>query len=83
VTGAQVITLEQDPLKARLAQEPYREAGVDAHITLMAGDAGTTLQDIPGPFNCVFIDAWKPDYVLYFDAVWSKVRPGGLVAAPA
>jgi caffeoyl-CoA O-methyltransferase len=81
VTGGEVLTLEQDPRKVRLATENYREAGVDAHITVIAGDARRTVYDIDGPLDVVFIDAWKSDYVHYFEAVWPKVRAGGLVIA--
>jgi predicted O-methyltransferase YrrM len=36
---------------------------------------------IEGPFDLVFIDAWKEDYAAYFEMVFPKVRSGGAIAA--
>ena len=33
------------------------------------------MSGIPGPFDLVFIDAWKPNYVRYFEMVYPNVRP--------
>lgn len=39
------------------------------------------IPDLPAPFDLVFIDADKPNYPNYFNAVIEKVRPGGLIIA--
>jgi len=43
--------------------------------------AGETVAALDGPFDMVFIDADKENYVNYWDAVLPKVRPGGLLVA--
>ncbi|HEU0116267.1 MAG TPA: class I SAM-dependent methyltransferase, partial [Thermomicrobiales bacterium] len=48
---------------------------------VIAGDARTALATLPGPFDLVFIDAEKDDYVGHFDAIVGKMRPRGLVLA--
>ena len=42
------------------------------------------LEEVPrleGPFDMVFIDASKTDYLRYYELVLSKVRRGGVIAA--
>ena len=42
------------------------------------------LEEVPrleGPFDLVFIDASKTDYLRYYELVLSKVRQGGVIAA--
>ena len=36
---------------------------------------------MPGTFDLVFLDAWKPDYKKFFDIVFPRVSPGGLFLA--
>jgi caffeoyl-CoA O-methyltransferase len=37
--------------------------------------------NLPGPFDLVFIDAEKDDYVDHLEAVVGRVRPGGVILA--
>jgi predicted O-methyltransferase YrrM len=79
--GGHLLTLEIDEGRAKLAQANFRAAGLDSVITLKLGDA---LQEVPklrGPYDFVFIDAWKQDYVKYLDMVIPMVRPGGVIVA--
>jgi predicted O-methyltransferase YrrM len=76
-----LLTLEIDEGRAKLAQANFRAAGMNSVITLKLGDA---LQEIPklhGPYDFVFIDAWKQDYVKYLNMVIPMVRPGGVITA--
>lgn len=76
-----LLTLEIDEGRAKLAQANFRAAGLDPVVTLKLGDA---LQEVPklrGPYDFVFIDAWKQDYVKYLDMVIPMVRPGGVIVA--
>ncbi len=80
-TGGHLQTLEIDAGRARLAGENFRAAGVDSLISLKLGDARKEIPGLSGPFDFVFIDAWKQDYVLYLQEVLPKVRPGGVIVA--
>ncbi len=80
-TGGRVVTLERDPVKVEMARATYREAGLEPWITLVPGDARMTLASLEGPWDLVFLDAWKDDYALYLEEVWPKLRPGGLLLA--
>lgn len=80
-SGGHLTTLEIDDRKVKLATENFRIAGVDSLITLMPGDALKTIPTLKGPFEFVFIDAWKQDYVKYLDMVLPLVPPGGVIMA--
>lgn len=79
---ARLITLEADPEHAAFARERFARAGADgARIELREGDALTTLAELDGPFDLVFIDADKTGYPAYLEAVLPKLAPRGLVVA--
>jgi caffeoyl-CoA O-methyltransferase len=80
-TGGHLTTLEIDEGKVQLATENFRAAGVDSLITLVHGDALREIPKLQGPFEFVFIDAWKGDYVKYLDLVLPMVPPGGIIMA--
>jgi caffeoyl-CoA O-methyltransferase len=48
-----------------------------AHRRRRQADAAAT----PGPFDLVYIDAWKSDYPAYYEAVVPKLAPRGIVVA--
>lgn len=78
-TGGRLITLEIDERRAALAAENFKRLGFDDIIELRRGDALKLIPEIAGPFDLVFIDAWKPDYIRYFELTFHKVRPGGAI----
>jgi len=80
-TGGHLTTLEIDSARARLAQENFRAAGVESLITLRHGDALEEIPKLQGPFELVFIDAWKQDNIRYLEMVLPKVPPGGVIVA--
>ena len=58
----------------KVALKNFKATGLDDIIDSRLVDA---LQEIPrltGPFDMVFIDAWKPDYIKYLNLVLAKVR---------
>lgn len=80
-TGGRLITLEIDPGRADLAAENFRQLRLEAQVELRRGDALALIPAIEGPFDLVFIDAWKEDYPKYLALVLSKVRSGGAIVA--
>lgn len=80
-TGGHMTTLEISDAKVRLASENFRAAGVEDLITQVHGDALKEIPKLQGPFEFVFIDAWKRDYVKYLDMVLPMVPPGGIIMA--
>jgi caffeoyl-CoA O-methyltransferase len=80
-TGGHLTTLEIDEGRARLAGENFRAAGVESLVMLKLGDAREEIPKLAGPFEFVFIDADKQDYVRYLQMVLPMVPPGGVIAA--
>lgn len=64
-----------------LMREGWERSGVSDRITLHIGDAVETLKSLDGPFDFVFIDANKRQYCEYFDLVFPKLSPGGVIVA--
>ncbi|MDE6130337.1 MAG: class I SAM-dependent methyltransferase, partial [Muribaculaceae bacterium] len=50
-------------------------------ITLHIGDALEACDNLPGPWDLVFIDANKRHYPEYYQAILPKVRQGGYIIA--
>lgn len=76
-----LITLEADPLHARVARENIALAGLEDRITLREGpalDTLTTLEDA-APFDLIFIDADKPNNPYYLQWALKYSRPGTLI----
>lgn len=77
----QLVTIEAEPRKIELARRTFTEAGVAGRVQIVEGRALEVLPSIPGPFDLVFIDAVKSEYVDYFQAAAPLVLPGGLIVA--
>jgi len=79
--GGRVITVEVDPDTAAIARRHFDASPYADRIELIVGDALNTIAELDGPFDLVWIDAWKSDYPAYFDAVLPKLAPRGVIAA--
>jgi protein-L-isoaspartate O-methyltransferase len=51
-----VVSTELNAAKAAAARVNLAEAGLADHVTILLGDAMTTLNDIPGPISCCSTD---------------------------
>ena len=80
-TGGTVVGTELLPERAAEANANLREAGLGEAARVIGGDARMAIARLPGPFDLVFIDAEKDDYVDHFLAVVDRVRVGGVVVA--
>ncbi|OHB73891.1 MAG: hypothetical protein A2Z25_10035 [Planctomycetes bacterium RBG_16_55_9] len=80
-TGGKLTTFEIDPLRAALAKENFRQAGVDKLVTLIVGDAHKKVTELKEPIDILFIDADKSGYLDYLNKLLPLVRPGGLILA--
>lgn len=80
-TGGYVTGTEILPERAVAANENLTAAGLAPWAQVRAGSAGDIVSDLAGPFDAVFIDAEKDDYVDHFLAVVEKVRRGGVILA--
>jgi predicted O-methyltransferase YrrM len=80
-TGGKLITVEIDEGRYREALANFKEAGLDGYIDARLADAHQLAEELPGPFDFVFIDADKGWYTNYAKAVIPKLEADGCIAA--
>jgi len=71
---------EIDPDRAAFAQRYFDRSPHGSKITLHVGPAIETIERLEGEFDLVFIDADKPGYVGYYEAVLPRLSERGLIA---
>jgi predicted O-methyltransferase YrrM len=81
-----IVTIDPDNQRTDLARAWWRDAGIaDDRITVVNRKALEAFADddpaLAGPFDFVFIDALKPEYGQYLEALMSRLAPGALIAA--
>ena len=64
----------------RVGKPFWQKAGVDNKIDLRIGPALETLKKLKGPFDFVFIDADKGNYLNYYERCLKLMPRGGLMA---
>jgi caffeoyl-CoA O-methyltransferase len=79
--GGTVVACDVDEETTAVARRYAEEAGVADRIDYRIGNALDTIASLDGPFDLVFIDAWKPDYVAYYEAAMEKLAPDGVIVA--
>ncbi len=77
-TGGRLVTIEYDPVRAKEAAANVKRAGLDDIVTVIGGDAFVEIPKLTGTFDCVFVDAWKRDYLKFFDLTYPRLDAGGL-----
>jgi len=79
--GGMLHTIDIDPHLPPFVARHIAAAGFQERITTHHRPALEVIPTLPTPFDLVFIDADKPNYPNYFDAVVDRVRAGGLIIA--
>jgi len=80
-TGGSVVTLELDPDMAGRARRYIERAGLESTITVKTGEAVDLLDHLEGPFDMVFMDIEKLDYIRVLPSCHRLLRTGGLLVA--
>ena len=81
-----IVTIDPDRSRTDRAREFWRRAGIaDERITVLSAPAleafGRDEPALAGPFDLAFIDALKPEYQAYLEALVPRLAPGALVVA--
>jgi predicted O-methyltransferase YrrM len=76
-----IITCDVDPEATAIARRYMDESGYGDRIEIRLGPALETIATLEGPFDLVFIDADKPNYKAYYEAVLPLLAENGLVIA--
>jgi len=80
-TGGRLTTIEFDAGRAATAAANIKRAGLADVVTVVPGDAFKEIPKLPGTFDFVFLDAWKPDYQRFFELVFPRLAARGLFLA--
>jgi caffeoyl-CoA O-methyltransferase len=77
----ELVCLDVSEEYTAVARRHWRAAGLEDKIDLRIGPALATLEGLAGgpSFDMAFVDADKPPYADYFEAVLPMVRSGGLL----
>jgi caffeoyl-CoA O-methyltransferase len=81
-----IVTIDPDSARTDLARGWWHQAGVpDERITVVSAKALEAFAGgepaLAGPFDLAFIDALKPEYGAYLEALVPRLAPGALVIA--
>lgn len=74
-----ITTIENYEKRIREAEKNIAASGFGDRITLIRGDAGDVLKQLTDPFDFVFMDAAKGQYVVWLDDVVRLLCPGGVL----
>ncbi|HMQ47363.1 MAG TPA: O-methyltransferase [Saprospiraceae bacterium] len=74
-------TIEANKELGWLIRKYLKLAQVEEKVQLHLGDAFQIIPKLTGPFDLVFLDAGKRDYGRFYDLIFDRVRPGGLILA--
>jgi caffeoyl-CoA O-methyltransferase len=76
-----ITSLDVNEETTGVAQRYAEEAGVSERIDFRVGPALDELEGLDGPWDMIFIDADKPNYVNYYEAVLPKLADDGFIVA--
>lgn len=77
----QVVTTELSAPKVLAARANLEEACLADRVTILLGDARTTLNDIPGPIDFVLLDGWKELCLPVLQSLEPRLAIGALIVA--
>lgn len=79
--GAHITTIEKYEKRIPIAKENFKRAGKEDVITLLEGDAQAILESIEGPFDFIFMDAAKAQYIFYLPEILRILAPNGVLVS--
>ena len=79
--GCRITTIEKYEKRIPIARENFKRAGREEQITLIEGDAAEVLTKLAGPYDFIFMDAAKGQYIHFLPQVLRLLRTGGLLVS--
>lgn len=74
-----VIMCEVDEASAALARQYFSRSPIGKKIEICMGPALDTMRDLTGPFDLIFIDADKMNYLNYYRRALDLLSPTGVI----
>ena len=79
--SGRVVTTELSAAKIAAAKQNFAETRLDDLITVLDGDALTTLANLDGPVDFVLLDGWKELYLPVIKLLEPRLSAGSLIVA--
>jgi caffeoyl-CoA O-methyltransferase len=79
--GGHIDTCEVEEKHASVARRYIEQAGLSDRITIHMGPGLDTIEALGGEWDLVFIDADKPNYLNYYEAVVPRLTERGIIVA--
>lgn len=76
-----VTTIEKYEKRLPIARENFRRAGREDQITLLEGDAMEILAALEEPYDFIFMDAAKGQYIRFLPEVLRLMKPGSILVS--
>ncbi len=77
----EIVTIENYEKRIPIAQENFRRAGREKQITLLEGEATEILKTLEEPFDFIFMDAAKGQYIKFLPDVLRLLKTGGTLVS--
>ena len=74
-----ITTIENYDKRIPIAKENFKRAGKEDVITLIEGDATQVLTELDGPYDFIFMDAAKGQYINFLPDILRLMPAGGLL----
>lgn len=79
--GATITTIEKYPPRIEEAKRNFARAPRGCDITLLEGDAADILKTLDKPYDLIFMDAAKGQYIHFMPEVMRLLAPGGILVS--
>lgn len=77
--GGHITTIENYEKRIPIARENFKRAGCEDKITLIQGDALEVMKELEGPYDFIFMDAAKGQYIHYMPEALRLLTKGGVL----
>lgn len=77
----ELVTIENYEKRIPIAMENFKKAGREKQITLLPGDAQEVLKTLEEPFDFIFMDAAKGQYIHFLPEIMRLLKTGGILVS--
>ncbi len=77
--SCQITTIENYEKRIPIAKENFRRTGKEQQITLLEGDATDILKELEEPFDFIFMDAAKGQYIHFMPDILRLLKKEGIL----
>ena len=77
----EITTIENYEKRIPIAKQNFVRAGKEKQITLLEGDAADILKELREPFDFIFMDAAKGQYIHFMPEILRLLKPEGILVS--